>query len=44
MAGVKDREDLPDGINLGNTSISEEEKSQQSQLLGKWKHILIYNY
>ena len=22
MAGVKDRGDLPDGINLGNTSIS----------------------
>ena len=39
MAGDKDSGDLPDGINLGNTSITEEEKSQLSQYLGKWKHI-----
>ena len=32
-------EDLPEGINLGDASISEEEKSQLSQFLGNWKHI-----
>ena len=36
---VIDKEDLPEGINLGDASISEEEKSQLSQFLGKWKHI-----
>ena len=36
---MKDKEDLPEGINLGDASVSEEEKSQLSQFLGKWKHI-----
>ena len=36
---VKDKEVLPEGINLGDASVSEEEKSQLSQFLGKWKHI-----
>ena len=30
---------LPEGINLGDASITEEEKSQLSQFLGKLKHI-----
>ena len=32
-------EALPGGINLGDASVSEEEKSQLSQFLGNWKHI-----
>ena len=42
MPLLNGREDLPGGINLGNTNISEEEKSQPSQYLGKWKHILSF--
>ena len=36
---VMGKEALPEGINLGDASILEEEKSQLSQFLGKWKHI-----
>ena len=35
---VTGKEALPEGISLGDANISEDEKSQLSQFLGKWKH------